>query len=88
MNFKDFYKETASERIHKDLFKTTTEYQYYLFGVALGLFTIYDMANELKNRSLTSEELMEAIKYSVERSGKEASIYFDKMLKELEEKTL
>ncbi|MDD4779117.1 MAG: hypothetical protein PHT02_00740 [Tissierellia bacterium] len=72
MNLKDYYKKTEIENIHNELFKTTTEYQYYLVGIAQGLYCIYSMLNELKSEypSYTSEELQNIIKIASENDDK------------------
>jgi hypothetical protein len=81
-------KETVGELIHKELFRTTTEYQYYNFGVAQGLHCIYEMAKGFKENKFNGEELMQVIKHAVEHSEKDIIEYFNKLTKIEEEKAI
>ena len=40
-------KQRESEKINNELFKPTTEYQYYLYGIATGLCSVCDMLNRI-----------------------------------------
>jgi len=77
------WNKSELELIHNEIFQTTTEHKYYILGVAQGFYHIYQILNEHKDKSFTSLELMEAIKYagSNEQKIKE---YFDRLLKDLE----
>lgn len=75
--------KSVAEQIHDELFKSTTEYQYYLFGVAQGMFSLYSTFDQLKskNMNLTSEEAMQVIKNCVDG---EIKTYFNRLVTELE----
>lgn len=81
MNLEDFIlnKESTAEKIHKELFKTTTEYQYFNFGLACGLQSMYEMASNFKNHSFTGEEILQIITLAVEGLDKDATGYFNKL---------
>ena len=49
MNVKDlnkYYKRTETENIHLEIFKESSEYKYYLLGIAQGLYAIYKVMSE------------------------------------------
>jgi len=82
MNLEDLVlnKESTAEKMHKELFKTTTEYQYFNFGLACGLQSIYEMASKFKNNSFTGEELLQIINLAVAGLDKDATGYFNKLI--------
>lgn len=72
-----------SEQIHDELFKTTTEYQYYLFGMAHGLYFIYKTMYEYKDyKSLETIEWMKVIKKAV-NSDEKILKNFNRLLKDI-----
>ena len=46
------YKEPESKKIHDELFKTTSEHKYYSFGIAQGIYFIYNAINEYNKKGL------------------------------------
>lgn len=75
------YKKTESEIIHDELFKTTSEYKYYNFGVAQGLYFIYDLMNEYKDKC-TIREIMVAIKNATDKED-QLKDNFNRLIKDI-----
>lgn len=76
--------QSVSDKIHNELFKQTSEYQYLLYGMAQGVFTLYNsLSNILNNRSYTLEDIILSLKepYFSEMFKHEPEIY--KYLKDL-----
>lgn len=88
MNIRDyFYKETETEKIHKELFKTTSEYQYYLFGIAFGLYSIYDTCERINDNKISGIALQDVIKHVIDNFDvKELKTHFNRMIEKKEEK--
>ena len=68
--------------IHEDLFQKTTEHQYYMFGVAFSMFSIYKVLNKFKNQRIHANDIQEAIKDSA-KINEGVNKYFDKLIKTL-----
>ena len=78
-------RKTESEKIHDELFETTTEHKYYEFGVAQGLYFIYNLLNEYKNNPpLTNVEWMGVIERCANNNGK-LTDHFNRMIKKIKE---
>jgi len=77
--FKDYYKRTEVEKIHGEIFKESSEHQYYLLGLAQGLYIIYDLVNKYKNQICNNDmlETIEIVAIQDENVGK----YFKRLLK-------
>jgi len=82
------YKEPESRKMHDELFKTTTEYNYHMFGVAYGMYIIYELLGKYKEQSdmLYVNELMKIIKSCAELSEKEINTYFSRLVGDIETK--
>jgi len=80
------YKEPESKKIHDELFQTTSEYKYYTYGVAQGMYSIYNALNEYNKRgiSLANTELMQVIK-SCSIADEKINTHFIRLLKDIEE---
>jgi len=80
-DLKYFKKEqTPIEKINKELFESTSEYQYYHFGVAVGLYSLYDFAKHLRHE-IDGEEIQAVIKsFLVGDSNKDIIKYFYRMV--------
>ena len=79
------YKKPESNKIHDELFQTTSEYKYYTYGVAQGMYFIYNTLNEYNKKeiSLTNTELMRVIRNCASTDEK-FNDYFIRMLKNIE----
>lgn len=79
------YKDPESKKIHDELFQTTSEYKYYTYGVAHGMYIICNVLNEYNKKeiSLTNIELMQVIR-SCANMDEKISGHFIRMLKDLE----
>ena len=57
-------KKLESTQIHEELFQTTSEHKYYQFGVAHGMYFIYNAINEYNKKGivLSNIELMQVIR--------------------------
>jgi len=89
MSIEDYYrkyKEPESRKMHDELFKTTTEYNYHMFGVAYGMYIIYDLLGKYKKQSniLYADELMKTLKTVAELSEKEINVYFSRLIADKE----
>jgi ABC-type enterochelin transport system permease subunit len=88
---KKFIKPRELENIHSELFKNSSENQYYVLGIAQGVFTVYEILDKLKNKNIESSiiELMEIIISGISANktlfGDQLSEYFGRLLKEYEE---
>lgn len=73
------------EIIHDELFQTTSEYEYYKFGIAQGLHVIYNLLNEYKinNILLTIDQIMGVIKICTDNDEK-IKDYFNRLIKNKE----
>lgn len=80
-NLKYLRTESPVEKIHKELFQSTSEHKYYQFGLATGLYAVYEIASNLKNSKFTGEELMQILQISADDFDKEIHDYFIKMIK-------
>lgn len=79
-DLKYFKKETPIENINKELFESTSEYQYYNFGVAVGLYSLYEFTKHLKHE-IDGEEIQAIIKSClVGDSNKDIVKYFYRMI--------
>jgi len=78
------YKEPESKKIHDELFKTTSEYKYYSFGIAQGIYFIYNAINEYNKRGivLSNAELMQVIRECT-KLDENISGHFIRMLKDI-----
>jgi hypothetical protein len=80
-----YRKKNEVEIIHDELFQTTTEYEYYRFGIAQGMYVIYNLLNEYKNNnvSLTIDQVMGVIKICIDNDEKIKG-HFNRLIKDLE----
>jgi hypothetical protein len=60
MQYKGYYKQTETEKIHKEIFKESSDYKHYMLGIAQGLYFIYDLIKQYKDK-LNNDELLEVI---------------------------
>lgn len=74
------------QQIHEDLFKNTTEYDYYLLGISQGMFSIYEMFSKIEpqNVQLNLHNITEIINQFAS-SNEDIKKYFDKFITELKE---
>ncbi len=84
MDFKERFKKLESEKIHEELFQRTTEYKYYEFGVAQGMYFIYNTIKEYdkKGFNLKNNELMQVIKNCASTNEKISNLFI-RMLKDI-----
>jgi len=78
------WQKSELELIHSEIFQTTSEQKYQILGIAQGFFYIYQVLNNHKDKTFTSLELMEIIKYAGSNE-QEIKKYFERLLKDLEE---
>jgi len=81
MDFKNYYKRKEIENIHEELFNNTSEYQYYLLGVAQGVCIIYNLLDEFKDKinKENIQELLDSIKKIAHQDEKIGS-HFNRLL--------
>ena len=89
MDLREFikaHKKLESEQIHEELFQTTSEHKYYSFGVAHGLYFIYNTINEYNKKGivLSNDELMQVIK-TCANFNENLNGHFIRMLKDVKE---
>ena len=79
------HKEPESKKIHDELFQTTSEYKYYTYGVAQGMYFVYSTVNEYNKKgiTLTNIELMQVIK-SCASTNEKSNGHFIRMLMDIE----
>jgi len=79
-------KRTQIELIHEELFNTSENCKYHAFGIARGLYSLYDVLNKIKNKNnnITINEIMLYIKQIASTDNK-INEYFFKLLKDIEE---
>jgi len=79
------YKDPESKKIHEELFQTTSEHKYYSFGVAHGMYFIYNTINEYNKKgiALSNIELMQVIRECANLNENLAG-HFIRMLKDIE----
>ena len=81
MDVKDlnkYYKRTETENIHIEIFKESPEYKYYLLGVAQGLYVIYTLINEYKDK-ISNNEWLNIIK-NVATQDEKINVYFNRLI--------
>ena len=78
------YTKLESEQIHEELFQTTSQHKYYQFGVAHGLYFIYNTINEYNKKGivLSNVELMQVIRECANLNENLAG-HFIRMLKDI-----
>lgn len=91
-NFYEWYfKKTELENIHSELFKNSSENQYFVLGMAQGMFTVYETLDKLKNINVELDiiEIMQIIISGISANKTlykdQLSEYFGRLLKEYEE---
>jgi len=81
MDIKDldkYYKRTETENIHLEIFKESPEYKYYLLGVAQGIYAIYTLINEYKDK-ISNNEWLNIIK-NVAAQDEKINVYFNRLI--------
>lgn len=86
MDIRNYVKIDETIKIHEELFEKSLYNDYFNYGIAKGLFSIYDMLNEVKVEKVTTSELMQIIRGSVD-FNENISKYFSRLLGELENKS-
>lgn len=87
MDLKEFIKgrkKLESEQIHEELFKTTSEHKYYSFGVAHGMYFIYNTIHEYSKKGivLSNIELLQIIRECA-NLNESLTGHFVRMLKDI-----
>ena len=68
MNIKDLkIKERPIEKLHKELFESSSEYKYYNLGISVALSSLYKIIKESK-LNFSREELLEIIKITADQN--------------------
>lgn len=78
-DFKNYYKRTETENIHWEIFKETPEYKNYTLGLAQGIYAIYDLINEFKDKIIDNNEWLKAIE-NVSTQDEKVGAYFQRLL--------
>jgi hypothetical protein len=75
------YEKYEAEKIRDEIFSKSTEHQYYLLGVAQGLYFLYKTFYNSQNKDATysQKDLLEIINYAVEHN-KDIEPYFKRLL--------
>ena len=85
-DYKNYYKRTEAENIHWEIFKETTDYKNYSLGIAQGLFIVYQIFNQLKDKYniIDIEEVIQVIKKCGSDTGNNIiDEYFLRLLEKL-----
>ena len=61
MEMKNYYKRTEAEKIHREIFKESSDYKHYILGMAQGIYHIYDLIKQFKDKIKTNDEWLEVI---------------------------
>lgn len=78
------HRKLESDKIHEELFQTSLEHKYYSFGVAHGMYFIYNTINEYNKKGivLSNIELMQVIR-DCANSSENLAGHFVRMLKDI-----
>jgi hypothetical protein len=78
------YDKYESQKIHEELFQKTSEYEYLLYGIAQGMYSIYLMLHSVGDKyNFTNNEMMDLIKDCANKDEKIKDA-FDRLLLDLE----
>ena len=81
MDVKDlnkYYKRTETENIHLEIFKESSEYKYYLLGIAQGLYAIYKVMSEYAGE-INNYDWLTIIK-NVATQDEKLNAYFNRLI--------
>jgi hypothetical protein len=79
MEMKNYYKRTETESIHIEIFKDSSEYKYYLLGIAQGLYTIYNAMSVPFAKEVHTEDWREFIRKMAEDDS-QVNKYFNRLI--------
>ena len=79
MKMKNYYKRTETESIHIEIFKDSSEYKYYLLGIAQGLYTIYNAMSVSFAKEVRTEDWREFIRKMAEDDS-QVNKYFNRLI--------
>ena len=78
-NLSKYYKRTETESIYIEIFKDSSEYKYYLLGVAQGLYTIYKVMSVSFAKEVRTEDWREFIQKMAEDDS-QVNKYFNRLI--------
>lgn len=76
-----------SEKIHNEIFQNSTNHQYYILGVAQGLYFLYKTMDNVSvtTPSFSKEDIMQIIKYTIDHNDNDKlKTYFNRLLLDLD----
>ncbi len=78
-NLSKYYKRTETENIHIEIFQNSSEYKYYLLGIAQGLYAIYNAMSVSFAKDVCTGDWMQFIK-KLAADDKKVEEYFNRLI--------
>jgi hypothetical protein len=67
------------EKIHKELFKNSPEYEYYSLGIVQGMSFMHELISTYKNSDISPEQWLKIINNSIQHEDGIAK-YFNRLI--------
>ena len=74
-----YYKQTELDKIHIEIFQDSSEYKYYLLGIAQGLYTIYNAMSVSFAKDVCTDDWREFIQKMAEDDN-QVNKYFNRLI--------